>query len=95
MATNVPAHQQVLNDENACLVAPDKESFASAILKLARDPHLRHQMGHQAREFANEMFDPNTYRSKMAYVYQNLTSPAQIPDRSDLGPVPKVERKLK
>jgi glycosyltransferase involved in cell wall biosynthesis len=94
VATNVPAHRQVLSDENACLVAPDKESFASGILKFARDPHLRHQVGRQAKEFANRMFDLNTYQSKMAHVYQMLTSPGQIPDLSDPGPAPEVERKL-
>jgi glycosyltransferase involved in cell wall biosynthesis len=88
VATNVPAHTQVLNEENAHLVAPDKESFASGILRFARNPELRQRIGHQAQEYAHEMFDPSAYQSKMDQVYQMLAASAQVTDPPDILPAP-------
>jgi glycosyltransferase involved in cell wall biosynthesis len=80
VATNVRAHSQVLNEENACLVRPDKESLACGILRFAHDPDLRQRIGDQAQEYASRIFDPEAYQVKLAQAYQMVTSSAQALD---------------
>jgi glycosyltransferase involved in cell wall biosynthesis len=78
VATDLPAHRQVLNDEIALLVKPTGEALADGILQLIRAPDLRQQLGHQAQRFAKERLDPEDYAAKIAQVYQALKPSTSI-----------------
>jgi glycosyltransferase involved in cell wall biosynthesis len=91
VATNVRAHTQVLNADNAHLVMPDKESLACGILTLARDPDLRQRIGYQAQKYAHRMFDPAAYQSTLEHAYQMLAISAQVIDQPSPGPDPSVK----
>ncbi len=75
VATRLVAHTQVLNDDNAILVAPEKEAFAEGILKLIRDPDLRQHLGLQAQKFAKEKYSSASYFAKLERVYYSLFFP--------------------
>jgi len=72
VATTLPAHTFILNDETAILTAPAPEAFATGILRLIRDPDLREQLGRQARCHAEQHYDRTTYLAKLASIYQAL-----------------------
>jgi len=72
VATDLPAHRQLLNNEIALLVKPTGEALADGILQLIRAPDLRRRLGHQAQMFARERLDPEDYLAKVAQVYQAL-----------------------
>jgi len=78
VATNVHSHTQVLNEENAHLVPPDKDAFAAGILRLANDPALRKRIGRRAHQYASEMFDLSTYQSKLAQAYDLAFTPTRF-----------------
>jgi glycosyltransferase involved in cell wall biosynthesis len=85
VATDLPAHAQVLNAEMAVLVAPTEEAFADGILALAQSPDLRKRIGLRGQQFVRERFDPADYLAKLDRLYQALglpTSPSEQADRS-------------
>ncbi len=73
VATDLDAHSQVLNGEMAILVTPTEEAFAQGIVKLAQSPDLRRELGHRARQFARERFNPADYLTRLKGVYQQVT----------------------
>jgi glycosyltransferase involved in cell wall biosynthesis len=61
LATRMPAHVQVLDDEIACLVEPNPADFGAGLVRLLRDPALRRRLAvraleRAAREFTREIF---------------------------------------
>ena len=50
VATRLPAHTQVLDDEIACLVDPTPEDLAEGLVRLFRDAELRMLLARRARE---------------------------------------------
>jgi glycosyltransferase involved in cell wall biosynthesis len=72
VATNLPAHSEVLTEDIALLVEPTTESFAAGILKLAQNKALRHKIGHEAKTFAEAALNPSIYLAKVESIYQIL-----------------------
>jgi glycosyltransferase involved in cell wall biosynthesis len=82
VATKIGAHTQVLNNDIAFLVEPDKESFAQAIIDLLRNSQLRSALGSRAKQFAEERYNFIDYVGKVGQIYETLNSPETIPDHS-------------
>lgn len=80
VATDLPAHSQVLTDEMAILVAPTAKGLAQGILTLAHSPGLRQNLGSRGRELGTEWFKPADYVSRLEAVYQ---APALSPPSDD------------
>ena len=78
VATRLYAHTQVLNDDMAMLVAPDKEEFAHGILQLAETPDLRRKLGGHAKEFAEAQYNITNYVAKLEQIYR-LFNPSLAP----------------
>lgn len=74
VATDIPAHRDILNDEYALLVPPSKEDMASGILKILLSPEIGHVLGSRAKKIAEERFNYETYLSKVKRVYEFLDS---------------------
>jgi glycosyltransferase involved in cell wall biosynthesis len=74
VATNIPAHTQVLNVETAVLVEPNKDALAQGILCVLGDPELADCIAKNAHEFAKEKFSRQDYISKVNQIYQTLSS---------------------
>jgi glycosyltransferase involved in cell wall biosynthesis len=74
VATDVPAHRELLNEDIAVLVMPTKEAFAQGILKLLRAPDLRERLGFRARMSAEAQHNYADYLAKVDRIYQTLQS---------------------
>jgi glycosyltransferase involved in cell wall biosynthesis len=68
VATDLPAHSQILGGDISVLTPKNPASFSEAILRLARDPQLRSVIGAKARAFAAERysFDEFVERTRQA-----------------------------
>ncbi len=74
VATEVPAHTEVLSRANSLLVRPDSYGIAEGILSLLRDSALRKQLGDEARKQADSAFNPAGYVAKIGVAYDVLRS---------------------
>lgn len=72
LATNLPTHTQVLNNDVAMLVEPTAEDFARGILELLQNPDLCGRLGMRAKRLAEEKYSYDKYISKVARVYDTL-----------------------
>jgi glycosyltransferase involved in cell wall biosynthesis len=70
VATELIAHTQILNNDNAVLVTPEKKAFAEGILRLVRDPNLRQRIGLQAQEFVKGKSTLTNYLTRLKQIYQ-------------------------
>jgi glycosyltransferase involved in cell wall biosynthesis len=81
VATEVPAHTQVLNGVNSVLVRPDSYGIAEGILSLVREPALRKRLGDEARKLSDSAFHPAGYVAKMQRAYDMLQeTPVAAPE---------------
>jgi glycosyltransferase involved in cell wall biosynthesis len=87
VATDLPAHSQVLTAEMALLVAPTEEAFATGILALAESPVLRERLGHRGQELARERFSPADYLERLHELYGELVRPTD-PGHQPAAPLP-------
>lgn len=72
LATRLPTHVQVLDDDVAELAPADAEEFGQAMLRLVRDPHRRAQLGRAARRRVEERHSYSAYRSTLAEFYDSI-----------------------
>ena len=62
LATDLPTHTQVLDNQAAMLAAPSPEEFSQAMLCLAEDENLRAQLGISGRRLIDEKFSYAAFR---------------------------------
>jgi glycosyltransferase involved in cell wall biosynthesis len=78
VATNIPAHTQVLSPKIAVLVEPNKDAFAAGILRVLSNPELAGSIAQNAQEFVQEKFSHQDYISKVNQIYQSLSSGLEV-----------------
>jgi glycosyltransferase involved in cell wall biosynthesis len=96
VATQVPAHTEVLNHANSLLVRPDSYGIAEGILGLMQDPELRKRLGDEARRHSESAFNPEGYVARMDQAYEALRSnPVTAQRRSTRSPFcsPRPDRR--
>jgi glycosyltransferase involved in cell wall biosynthesis len=69
LATRLPTHTQVLDDEIALLADPEPEAFADGLVRLLRDAELRTMLGKIARLRVRELYSREAFRRKMNSFY--------------------------
>ena len=74
VATDIEAHRQVLNEDIAILVQPNKEAFASGLLEILRNPELGHNLSERAQKIATEKYNYLDYQKKVELIYNSLFS---------------------
>ncbi len=72
LATRIPAHTQVLDDDSALLVAPRPEAIARGLTVLASDPQRRARLGAIARSRAANRYSLEVFREKVRAAYESL-----------------------
>ncbi|MGR3464995.1 glycosyltransferase family 4 protein [Limimaricola sp.] len=66
LATRLPTHTQVLDDEIACLVDPSPDAMGRAIKQLFADAGLRARLAAAARRRVQAEYSPEAYRRKLS-----------------------------
>ena len=74
IATRLPTHTQVLDDSLACLVAPEVESMADGIVRVATSGEYRDQIAAAARQRARERHTYSAFRDQVHAIYSGLES---------------------
>ena len=69
VATRLPTHTQVLDDEVAVLVAPDPASFGEGLASLLADPGRAARIGAAGRARARAEYTPEAFRRKVLAFY--------------------------
>ena len=72
VATRLPTHTQVLDEEIACLVDPKPTDLAGGILRLFRDAELRTELARRARERFQSEYSPKVFRERIVRFYDQL-----------------------
>jgi glycosyltransferase involved in cell wall biosynthesis len=65
LATRIPTHTQVLDDEVACLAEPTPQAMGEALIALLRDPARREALARRARERVQAHYTPAVARTKL------------------------------
>ncbi|HVG07431.1 MAG TPA: glycosyltransferase family 4 protein, partial [Thermoanaerobaculia bacterium] len=69
LATRLPTHTQVLDDEVALLADPTPEAMGKGIARLLQDEVLRERLAANARRFAQAELTPEAFRRKLLAFY--------------------------
>lgn len=72
LATDLPTHTQVLNQEVAVLAAPEPEAFGDALGRLLEDPMLRRRLGEAGRRLIAERHSYAVFEATLTGVYREL-----------------------
>ncbi len=73
VAYNVGGNSELLSQERGALITAGNESaFADAVQSVLADSTLRHQLGHDARQFAQENFSLDRVRQRYVELYLAL-----------------------
>ncbi len=72
LATRLPTHTQVLDDEIAYLVEPDPREMGAALANLLRDDALRERLARRAKARAQQEFSLEAYRRKIGTFYNSV-----------------------
>jgi len=70
LATRLPTHTQVLDDEVACLVDPEPEDFARGLALLLTSEPLRERLAGNARALSQREFTPAAFAGKLLAFYE-------------------------
>ena len=71
LATDMPAHSQVLSPDFSLLVPPEPEAFARAMARLASDAPLRANLGARALHVARTRYSPEDF-DRTAFAFCDL-----------------------
>jgi len=69
LATNLPTHTQVLNDNVALLVDPSPRVFSHGVLRLVEDRYLRQKLGQAAKELVQERHTYTVFQETLNTLY--------------------------
>jgi glycosyltransferase involved in cell wall biosynthesis len=83
LATRLPTHTQVLDDEIAMLVDPNPEDIARCLRALLSDPELRARIATAARARVAAEFTPAAYRRKLSEFLDAEILPRLKPARTE------------
>ncbi len=72
LATRLPTHTQVLDDEISCLADPEPVAFGEALAHLLANPEEAQRIGNAARARVERDFTREAYARKLAAFYAEL-----------------------
>jgi glycosyltransferase involved in cell wall biosynthesis len=72
LATNLSTHTQVLTDDFACLVAPERQSMAAGMARLLTNPELCLRLGAEGHRVARENYSRSAFRAKLTDFYRRI-----------------------
>ncbi len=91
LATRLPTHTQVLDDDVALLVEPEPEAMARGLARLLRDEVLRERLAVGARRLAQRVLTPEAFRRKLLAFYHAVALKLETIGEWNDGPTPGLE----
>ncbi len=83
VATRLPTHTQVLDDEISLLVEPEPGAMGKGLIRLLRDRSLAASLAKAARQRVSQEFTQEAYRRKLRDFYRDVeTEVGVVVDRS-------------
>jgi glycosyltransferase involved in cell wall biosynthesis len=76
VATRLPTHTQVLDDDIACLAEPEPQALGEAITRVLSDPEFAERLASRAKHRAQCEFTPDAFRGKVVRFYEPVVSQA-------------------
>lgn len=74
VATRIPSHTQVLNDEVAFLVDPEPQAFGEGIVAALEDHDRRTSLSSAAKQLFSEQYSSAVYRDKMVRLLETIAA---------------------
>lgn len=74
IATRIPAHTQVLDDECAMICEPDEDDLARAMIRLANDENARLSLGENGRLLAEREYTYEAFKRRLEEICNFLES---------------------
>jgi len=74
VATRLPTHTQVLDDDVALLCAPEPEAMANALIRLLNDKPLAGRLAGKARQLAQERYSRTAFEITVNHLYDHLAN---------------------
>lgn len=78
LATDLPTHNQVLDETVALLAPPEPEGFGRAIRLLVENPELRHDLGQAGLTFVEKNHTFEAHRRRVRHLYEYVESRARM-----------------
>ena len=75
LATRLPTHTQVLDEDISLLVDPDPLSMAAGLQSLLESPELQQQLAQRAQRRIQEAYTQEIMQAKLAAFYEDAISP--------------------
>jgi glycosyltransferase involved in cell wall biosynthesis len=77
LATRLPTHTQVMNDEISLLAAASPEDFARGLEALFANPDLRDELARKARAYIRREHSYSAFRARVHELYARLDEMAR------------------
>lgn len=74
VATDLPTHRQVLDEEISVLAPCDPTGFAHGLLKLLEEPTLRREIGANAQKRAERLYTISAFETQLSALYDEVRS---------------------
>jgi glycosyltransferase involved in cell wall biosynthesis len=85
VATDLPTHNQVLDEAGAILVTPGPEGLAAGISRVLDDPAAAEALGRRARDLVEERHTYAIFRQRLIAAYRSLHIPPDLAWPADDG----------
>ena len=72
VATDIPTHRTVLNEDRAMLVAPNSRGLADGVIRLLCDPAQAAALGQAARIYAEERLGWSSFVASLGELYEEV-----------------------
>ena len=72
VATDLPTHRQVLDDEVAILAEAEPRRFAEGLVRLLDSAELRHTIGQHARKRAQSLYTVEAFEKQLNSLYERV-----------------------
>ena len=78
LASNIPAHTEVLDESVAVLVEPTVQGLSAGLMRLLQDPALRKELATNSRSTAARLFGSAAYLGKVEALYRDGRHPTGV-----------------
>jgi len=78
VATDIPTHRSVLNEQRAVLTPPTSQGLADGILSLLNDPDRAAHLGRAGRRYAEERLGWSSFVGSLGRIYEEVHQRAAV-----------------